>query len=97
MDNTDIEHSHIVYAYDPNQKKYFKAYHTDNQSLKSVVDKDETGKLNISLEKETAADVQQPLNYRLTVTLRPKPEEQIYITAVSETQKNCHQYGVTNA
>ncbi|MGJ3495613.1 hypothetical protein ACR9PT_13760, partial [Piscirickettsia salmonis] len=87
----------VVYAYDPNQKQYYKAYHTDNQSLKSVIDKDEASKLNISLEKETAHDVQQPLNYRLIVALRPKPEEQTYITAVSETQKNCHQYGVTNA
>ncbi|MGJ3494683.1 hypothetical protein ACR9PT_08895 [Piscirickettsia salmonis] len=97
MDNTSVSFEVELFEYDPNAKKYFKAFHCDAQAMQGEILCDSRGKLAGSIEKEPSPLVQSPLNYQINFGFSPAPEEQLFITQTSNTIKVCNAWGVTVA
>jgi hypothetical protein len=94
LSNTEVELAFTVYDYDPEQKKYYPAFHTDGQRLKGLVQK-RGGELVISLDPDQGQEVVIPRNYSFTLSAMPQDEAQEIHVAVSESDGFTKRFGIT--
>ena len=94
MTSTAVEFKFNVYEYDPEDKKYFKCFHSNDAALKGLVEK-QGGQLSISIENEPNPQVVSPLNYALFLGVMPEDTEQETHIAFSVSQKLVKRWGVT--
>lgn len=94
LSNTNVEFSFTVYDYDPLQKKFYKAYHTNETDLKGLIEK--TGEdLAINVDMVQGVEVPSPINYGLYIGVMPQEEEQDIHYGVSVDGKFVKKWGIT--
>jgi hypothetical protein len=96
LSNTKVEFKFNIYEYDPEDKKYFKCFHTDDAVLNGLVEK-QGGQLSIAIADEENQEVVSPLNYEMNLGVMPEDTEQETHIAFSVSQKLVKRWGVTVA
>ncbi len=96
MSNTTVEFAFEIYDYDPEEKKYFKAFHTDGAAIKGLVEKS-GGSLSIGISTDQSMEVMSPNNFTLTLGVMPEDTEQETHLAFSVSDKLVKRWGVTVA
>jgi hypothetical protein len=96
MSNTTVEFAFEVYDYDPEEKKYFKAFHTDGAAIKGLVQKS-GGSLSIAISTDQSMEVMSPNNFTLSLGVMPEDTEQETHLAFSVSDKLVKRWGVTVA
>ena len=96
LSNTTVEFSFTVYDYDPDKKKFFKAFHTGANVLKGLIQKS-GGELSIAIDTIESGEVVSPLNFALSLGVMPEDTEQETHFAVSVDDKLVKRWGVTVA
>jgi hypothetical protein len=94
MSDTTVEVSFTIYDYDPDEKKYYKCFHTDGAVLKGLVEKS-GGELNISIETDQSMEVMSPKNFAFALGVMPEDEAQEAHLAMSVSDKLVKVWGVT--
>jgi len=94
LSNTEVEFEFTVYDYDPRQKKYYKAFHTDGTKLKGLILKS-GGELAMNIDMEQSMEVVSPKNYAFTLGVMPQEEEQQIHLAFSVSDTFVKPWGVT--
>ncbi|WP_300671466.1 hypothetical protein [Desulfoluna sp.] len=96
LSNTSVEFQFTIYAYDPDKKKYYKAFHSNDAALKGLIEK-AGGELNVSIDMDEGMEVVSPLNFCLNISVMPEDLEQETHLAFSVTDKVVKRWGVTVA
>jgi len=96
MSNTTVEFAFEIYDYDPDEKKYYKAFHTDGKAMKGLVEKS-GGSLSISISTDQSMEVVSPNNFTLSLGVMPEDTEQETHLAFSVSDKVVKRWGVTVA
>jgi hypothetical protein len=86
LSNTEVELELTVYDYDSKEKRYFKAFHCNETSLKGLVHKS-GGELSISIDTDEGMKVASPKNFAFTLGVMPQDEAQKIHLAVSVSDK----------
>lgn len=94
LTNTLVELKYNAYEYDPQDKKYFKCFHTDDAVLKGLVNKS-GGELELTIDPTESMEVVSPLNFSLNLGVMPEDLEQDVHIAFSVTDKLVKRWGVT--
>lgn len=93
LSNTNVEFQFNVYKFDPVEKKYYKAFHSNETALLGIVEK--TGSaLNISVSEESGYEVTNPLNFDFTIGVNPQETKQDLHLAFSVSAKLAKGWGV---
>ena len=96
MSNTTVEFAFEIYDYDPDEKKYYKAFHTDGAAIKGLVEKS-GGSLSIGISTDQSMEVMSPNNFTLSLGVMPEDTEQETHLAFSVSDKVVKRWGVTVA
>ncbi len=96
MSNTTVEFAFEIYDYDPDEKKYYKAFHTDGTAMKGLVQKS-GGSLSIAISTDQSMEVMSPNNFTLSLGVMPEDTEQETHLAFSVSDKVVKRWGVTVA
>ena len=96
MSNTTVEFAFEIYDYDPDEKKYYKAFHTDGAAIKGLVEKS-GGSLSIAISTDQSMEVMSPNNFTLSLGVMPEDTEQETHLAFSVSDKLVKRWGVTVA
>ncbi len=94
LSNTAVEFAFTSYAYDPEPKKYYKCFHSNDEALKGLVEKS-GGELRLNLDTDPSQEVVSPLNFSLSIGIMPEDTEQDTHVAISDTDKFVKNWGVT--
>jgi hypothetical protein len=88
----DVDVQFDLYEYDHNGNKYFPALSSDNKMLQCKIT--QGTKVKVGNKKET--DVEQPVNFRVELSMTPKPSngDQNMKVATSLTDKFMRQFGI---
>ena len=94
LSDTSAQLKFTVFDYDPEAKQYFKAFHTEDETLECLILK-QGGDLALSVEDEPNPSVPSPLNYTLQVGLMPHDEAEAAIhIGIDVATKLAKQWGV---
>jgi len=96
LSNTTIEFKFTVYDYDPEKKKYFKTFHSGDNVLKGLIEK-QGGELSITIDNDASPEVESPLNYAMSLGVMPEDTEQETHLAFSVDANMVKRWGVTVA
>jgi hypothetical protein len=96
MSNVEVEVAFDCYGYDPNEKKYFKNFHTNEKEMKGLIF-GQGDDLAIRIQLELNQMVQEPRNYTLSLGIKPQPAEQELHYASSVSDKLVMQWGITKS
>lgn len=96
LSNTEIEFAFTVYDFDPKQKKYYKAFHTDGVTLKGLILKS-GGELAMAIDNNASGEVVSPKNYTFMLGVMPQDVAQQIHIAVSVSDKFVKTWGVAVA
>ena len=96
MSDTMVEFAYTIYDYDPDEKKYYKCFHTDGAVLKGLVEKS-GGDLNISIDTEQSGEIVSPKNFAFSLGVMPEDLAQDTHLAMSVSDKLVKVWGVTVA
>jgi hypothetical protein len=92
--NTAVEVNFTIYDYDPDAKKYYQAFYTDDTALEGLVQK--TGsELVLQISSDQSMEVASPKNYVFSLGVMPNEVEQAIQMAVSDTDKFAKSWGVS--
>jgi hypothetical protein len=94
MANTMVEFVFTIYDYDPDEKKYYKCFHSNDAVLKGLVQKS-GGQLTISIDAEQSQEVMSPKNFTMQLGIMPEDLEQDTHMAISVSDKMVKRWGVT--
>jgi len=94
MANTMVEFVFTIYDYDPDEKKYYKCFHSNDAVLKGLVLKS-GGQLSIYIDMDQAAEVVSPKNFTMNLGVMPEDLEQETHMAMSVSDKLVKRWGVT--
>lgn len=93
MSNTDVEMNFNIYDYDPDAKVYFKAFNTNDATVKGLILK-AGGELQMNINMDQSMEVVNPKNYSFTLGVMPQPISQDILMAVSNSDKFAKKWGV---
>ena len=96
MANTMVEFVFTIYDYDPDEKKYYKCFHSNDAVLKGLVEKS-GGKLTIFIDSDQSQEVVSPKNFTMQLGVMPEDLEQDTHMAMSVSDKLVKRWGVTVA
>jgi hypothetical protein len=96
MANTEVELRFTFYDWDPKQKKYYKAFHTNAVKVKGLVQKS-GGSLMMNIDMTQSSEVVSPKNHAFTLGVVPADVAQQLHLAVSVEGKMVKAWGVTVA
>ena len=96
MSNVEVDFKFDCYSYDPGEKKYFKNFHSNETTMKSLIN-GEGDDLAIRINLDQDQVVQEPRNYTLSVGLKPQPKAQELHYASSVSDKLVMQWGITKS
>ena len=94
MANTMVEFVFTIYDYDPDEKKYYKCFHSNDAVLKGLVLKS-GGQLSIYIDMDQAVEVVSPKNFTMNLGVMPEDLEQETHMAMSVSDKLVKRWGVT--
>ncbi len=94
MANTMVEFVFTIYDYDPDEKKYYKCFHSNDAVLKGLVLKS-GGSLSISIDLDQSQEVVSPKNFTFSLGIMPEDLEQDTHLAMSVSDKMVKRWGVT--
>jgi hypothetical protein len=94
MSDTTAQFDFTIYDYDPDEKKYYKAFHTNAVLLKGLVEK-AGGRLSIEIDSQQSEEVISPKNFTLNLGIMPEDLKQETHMAMSVTDKLVKEWGVT--
>lgn len=94
LSDTTVKVKFVVYEYDPNSKKYYTSFHSNEKELTGLINK-HGGALDINIDPNPAPDVPSPLNYHVSLGVMPDENEQEVHRAVSTSDKYVKKWGVT--
>lgn len=93
--NTEVEIGFTVYDYDPDEKKYYKCLHTNEEALRCLVFKTGSGELQIGVESDQSQEVMSPKNFTFSLAFVPQDDEEQQIHyAVSLMNKDVKPFGI---
>ena len=96
MSNVEVELKFDCYYYDPNEKKYFKNFHTNDSTMEGlIVSQGDDLAIRIVLQPNTV--VQEPRNFTLSMGIKPQPKAQELHYASSVSDKLVMQWGITKS
>ncbi|MCU0571733.1 MAG: hypothetical protein MUC41_01955 [Syntrophobacteraceae bacterium] len=93
LSNTEVDLKFNIYEYDPQQKAYFKCFHTNDADIKGLIMKS-GGDLQVSVDMDENMDVVSPKNFSFTLGVMPQPSAQSVQVAVSTSAKFAKAWGV---
>jgi len=93
LSKTDTIFQFEVYAFDPTNKVYYLAFHSNSTDMKGLVLK-QGGDLAFSIDSEQHHEVESPKNYTMQIAIMPQEIQQALQFAVSNTDKFSKQWGV---
>jgi len=93
MTNVLVEFQFSVYDYDPKEKKYYLAFHSNKKDMKGILEK-RGDELNLSVADDASAEVQSPINYTFNAGIKPQPEAQDLQVAVGEGKNFAKSWGL---
>lgn len=96
MSNIEVGLEFDCFAYDPREKKYFKNFHTNEASIEGLI-LGEGKDLAVQIGLDPNPMIQQPLNYQLSMAIKPQAKEQTLHYSSSVQDKLVMQYGITAA
>lgn len=82
----EVDFKFKVYNYDPQAKKYYQCFHASDAEVKGQLEK-RGDDLNIRVADDPSTEVQSPINYALSVGIKPQPISH-GITLATADQKN---------
>jgi hypothetical protein len=92
--NTNVEIAFTVYDYDPDENKYYKCLHTNEEALLCLVFK-AGSELQIGIDGDQAQEVMSPKNFVFSLGFAPQDnEEQQIHYAVSLMNKDVKPFGI---
>jgi hypothetical protein len=94
MANTMVEFVFTIYDYDPDEKKYYKCFHSNDAVMKGLVKKS-GGQLSISIDADQSQEVMSPKNFTMELGIMPEDLEQDTHMAISVSDKMVKRWGVT--
>ena len=94
MANTMVEFVFTIYDYDPDEKKYYKCFHSNDAVLKGLVQKS-GGQLSIFIDADQSQEVMSPKNFTMNLGVMPEDLEQDTHMAISVSDKMVKRWGVT--
>lgn len=94
LSNTAVEFCYTIYDFDPDEKKYYKCFHTDGAVLLGLVEKS-GGELAISIDSDQSTEVMSPKNFTLSLGVMPEDTAQDAHLAMSVSDKLVKKWGVT--
>lgn len=94
LSNTTVVFQFNVYAFDPINKVYFLAFHTNATDMNGLIMK-QGGQLALSIDSDQDHQVESPKNFRMDIGIMPQEiAAQALQLAVSNTDKFSKQWGV---
>jgi 3D (Asp-Asp-Asp) domain-containing protein len=97
LSDTTVEFKFNVYKYDPQDKKYYKCFHTQDIALKGLIQKS-GGDLEFAMDvTEANGQVPSPINFPMYLSVMPQEQEQEIHFAVGVAHKMVKKWGVTVA
>lgn len=93
MSDTTVLLEFTIYDYDPDEKKYYKAFHTGDTELKGLVEK-AGGRLEIEIEGHQSDEVVSPKNFTFSLGVMPEDLKQETHMAMSVSDKLVKEWGV---
>lgn len=93
MKSIAVEVAFEIFEYDPDKKKFFKSVHTNDVALKALLSV-HGGQRDLTLSDEPGYEVQQPLNYEMTMGVVPEDMSQEIHYAVATDKKFVLPWGV---
>lgn len=94
LSDTSVEVEFIVYKYDPQDKKYYKCFHTNEVALKGLIQKS-GGDLEYAMDvTEPNGQVPSPINFSMYLSVMPQEIEQEVHMAVGVQHKLVKKWGV---
>jgi len=94
MANTMVEFVFTIYDYDPDEKKYYKCFHSNDAVLKGLVQKS-GGRLHIRIDSDQSEEVISPKNFSFRLSVMPEDLQQDTHMAMSVSDKLVKRWGVT--
>jgi hypothetical protein len=94
MSNTSVRVSFTIYDYDPDEKKYYKCFHTDGAELEGLVEKS-GGELAIEIDTDQSEEVMSPKNFTFNLGVMPEDKAQEAHLAMSVSDKLVKKWGIT--
>jgi len=94
MSDTTIECAWTIYSYDPDEKKYYKCFHTDGAALKGLINKS-GDQLSIAVDTDQSDEVVSPRNFAFNLGIMPEDSAQDTHIAFSVNSKMVKQWGIT--
>jgi hypothetical protein len=93
LSNTEVVMKFNVYDYDPDEKVYYKCFHTKDAELTGLIEKS-GGDLNLGIDTDQSAEVMSPKNFAFSLSVMPEDIAQEIHVAVSSTGKFVKAWGV---
>ena len=94
MSNTEVKFEFTVFSFDPNEKKYYKAFHSDGARLAGLVNKS-GGELDMYIDMDQSTEVMSPRNHLFVIGIMPEDIEQTLHLGFSCYDKFVKKWGVT--
>ena len=78
LHDTSVEFDFDIYRYDPapDQRKFFKCFHTNDEVVKGRLEKSSRGELAVEVAQDPSHEVESPLNFTLSFAVNPEEIEQ---------------------
>ena len=93
LSKTDVEICFNVYKYDPNNKVFYLAFHTNGSAVKGLI-LESGGNLEFEIFEAPDTTVASPLNFPMRIAVMPNSTQQEIQMAFSNSDKVTKQWGV---
>jgi len=96
LHDTSVEFDFDIFSYDPapDQRKFHRCFHCNDEVVKGRLGKDHGGKLSIKIHKDASHEVESPLNFTLWFEVKPEEIEQFLHIAHAVGANETSQWGV---
>jgi hypothetical protein len=96
LHDTSVEFDFDIYKYDPapDQRKFYKCFHCNDEAVKGRLEKSSGGKLAVSIAQEASHEVESPLNFTLYFSVNPEEIEQVLHVAHAVGANKTSRWGV---
>jgi hypothetical protein len=96
LHDTSVDFDFDIYRYDPapDQRKFYKCFHTGDEVVKGRLQKSPGGKLSISIAQDASHEVESPLNFTLWFAVNPEEIEQALHVAHAVGANKTSRWGV---
>jgi len=96
LHDTSVEFDFDIYEYDPapDQRKFYKCFHCNDEAVKGRLEKDQGGRLAIEVARDASHEVESPLNFAMQFAVNPEEIEQVLHIAHAVQSNKTSRWGV---